>query len=108
MKYGLLASIAEGGRQTATVAGEVWFAVKGLVTGRISPKELGGPIQIGQLSGQVVRMGIDRLFWFMAYFSVNLAVLNLLPYRCWTAGICSSWSSKVCGVGRFQSPCGFA
>jgi regulator of sigma E protease len=79
VRYGPLASIREGGKRTLSVAGEVWFAVKGLVTGRISPKELGGPIQIGQLSGQVARMGIDRLFWFMAYFSVNLAILNLLP-----------------------------
>lgn len=77
--YGPIQAVREGGKRTLTVAGEVWFAVKGLVTGRISARELGGPIQIGQLSGQVARMGIDRLFWFMAYFSVNLAILNLLP-----------------------------
>jgi regulator of sigma E protease len=71
--------LVQGARETAGAAGDVWFAVKGLITGKISPKALGGPIQIGQLSGQVARMGIDRFLTFMAFFSVNLAILNLLP-----------------------------
>ncbi|MGH7461400.1 MAG: site-2 protease family protein, partial [Longimicrobiales bacterium] len=40
---------------------------------------VGGPIQIAQLSGQVVRAGLEAFLSFMALFSVNLAVLNLLP-----------------------------
>ncbi len=50
-----------------------------LFTGNASPRNVGGPIQIGQLSGQVVRAGLEAFLGFMALFSVNLAVLNLLP-----------------------------
>ena len=39
----------------------------------------GGPILIGKLSGQVARAGLEQFLGFMALFSVNLAVLNLLP-----------------------------
>jgi regulator of sigma E protease len=50
-----------------------------MVTARISPRELGGPIYIGQVSGQIAQAGLLPLLLFMAFLSVNLAVLNLLP-----------------------------
>ncbi|UCG76732.1 MAG: RIP metalloprotease RseP [Gemmatimonadota bacterium] len=50
-----------------------------LVSGGSSAKEVGGPILIGQLSGQAARAGIWSLLAFMAVISVNLAILNLLP-----------------------------
>jgi len=40
---------------------------------------VGGPILIAQMSGQVARLGIDWFLSFLAFFSVSLAVLNLLP-----------------------------
>jgi regulator of sigma E protease len=57
----------------------VLFTLKGLVTGALSPRDLGGPIMVGQLSGEYARLGIDAFLGFMALFSINLAVLNLLP-----------------------------
>ncbi len=50
-----------------------------LVSGQSSAKEVGGPILIGQLSGEAARAGIWSLLSFMAIISVNLAILNLLP-----------------------------
>src|SRR6266850_1479904 len=50
-----------------------------LVTGQVSARELGGPIAIAQMSGQAARLGIDLFLQFLAFFSVSLAVLNLLP-----------------------------
>jgi regulator of sigma E protease len=50
-----------------------------LFTGQASPRSLGGPLAIGQLSGQAARYGIDTFLEWMALLSVNLAVLNLLP-----------------------------
>ena len=73
------AAMVQGARQTGSDATKVWYAVKGLVMGRLSPRELGGPILIGQLSGQFARVGFDAFLSFIAFFSVNLAILNLLP-----------------------------
>ena len=54
-------------------------SVQGIVIRDISPREIGGPILIGQISGQFARLGFDALISFMAFLSVNLAILNLLP-----------------------------
>jgi regulator of sigma E protease len=63
------------GRQIVGVV----IAVKRLVTGQASARELGGPISIAQMSGQAARLGFDVFLNFLAFFSVSLAVLNLLP-----------------------------
>jgi regulator of sigma E protease len=54
-------------------------SLKGMIKGLISPRTLGGPIAIGQMAGQSMRLGPDAFLAFMALISVNLAVLNLLP-----------------------------
>jgi len=53
--------------------------LKGLVLRETSFREVGGIITVGQISGQVARLGLDWLLTFVAFFSINLAVLNLLP-----------------------------
>lgn len=51
-----------------------------LVTGKISPKHLMGPLGIIQLSGQAAQAGIATLLQLLAVLSVSLAVINLLPF----------------------------
>ena len=53
--------------------------LKGLVLRQVSMKDVGGPIFVAQASGQAARLGLDWLLRFIAFFSVNLAILNLLP-----------------------------
>lgn len=45
----------------------------------VSIKTLGGPIMIGQISGELAKDNFLYLLPFMAVISINLAVLNLLP-----------------------------
>src|SRR6266545_5630925 len=72
-------AVALGAGQTVGQVGVVVTSVKRLVTGRSSARELGGPIAIAQMSGQAARLGLDWFLSFLAFFSVSLAVLNLLP-----------------------------
>lgn len=76
---GPIGALQQGVTQTWDVvkltAGFLWD----LVSGGASPRNLGGPILIGKLSGQVARAGLEPFLSFMALFSVNLAVLNMLP-----------------------------
>jgi regulator of sigma E protease len=76
---GLLGSISAGGQQTLDVIVQIGRSVKGMLTGEVAGKELGGPILIGQLAGQTARLGLIAFLSFMALISVNLAVLNFLP-----------------------------
>jgi regulator of sigma E protease len=78
-EFGVGGALLEGGRRTAQVAGEVVGALRGLLTGKLSLRELGGPIRIGQVSGAAARQGIAEVVGLMAVLSINLAILNLLP-----------------------------
>jgi len=78
-RFGWVGAVAEGSRRSVQVGGQVIGAVVGLVTGRVSVRELGGPIRIGQVSGEAARMGVGALVTLMAVLSINLAILNLLP-----------------------------
>ncbi len=77
--YGLGGAVVQGTRETWARTRLVLLTLKGMVLGQISPRELGGPILIGQMSGQVARLGVTSLVSFMAFLSLNLAILNLLP-----------------------------
>jgi regulator of sigma E protease len=79
LRWGLVGGIGEAGRRVQSDSKLILVTLKGLVTGRVSARELGGPVLIGQMSGDVARRGLVPLLAFMALFSVNLAILNLLP-----------------------------
>ncbi len=79
VRFGIGGALVEGVRLVWRDADLVFFTLKGMVVGTISPRDLGGPILIGQISGQVARLGPVALVLFMAFLSVNLAILNLLP-----------------------------
>jgi len=72
-------AVVEGWRGTVGASSQIVRTVRGLFSGRISKREVGGPILIGQLAGESARMGLDAFLAFMALISINLAVLNLLP-----------------------------
>jgi regulator of sigma E protease len=76
---GPVAAMAHGFRETGQTAGLIVDAVAGMFTGRHSPRSVGGPILIGEISGQVARLGLESFLSFMALISINLAILNLLP-----------------------------
>ncbi len=78
-EYSLGQALAAGWQQTAESSTQIFRTVRGLFSGRVAGRELGGPILIGQLAGQATRLGLDALLGFMALISVNLAILNLLP-----------------------------
>jgi regulator of sigma E protease len=78
-KLSLGPAIIEGGKATLRASTQIVRTVRGLFSGRISGRTVGGPILIGQLAGESVRMGLDTFLAFMALISINLAILNLLP-----------------------------
>ncbi len=64
---------------TIWVSKQVLAFIKVLFTGAASRDMVGGPIRIGQMAGEMVMWGISELFLFIAYLSVVLFLLNLLP-----------------------------
>lgn len=50
-----------------------------IITGQHTARDLGGPLRIAQMSGQVAQYGFASLLSFMALLSVNLGLINLFP-----------------------------
>lgn len=50
-----------------------------VVTGDISPRNLGGPIRTAEAAGVAVRLGLVSFLSFLAFVSINLGLVNLLP-----------------------------
>jgi regulator of sigma E protease len=72
-------AIRLGASQTVGGGWLVVQSVKGMLFGEISARELGGPLQIARFAGETARAGLRPFLSFMAFLSINLAVLNLLP-----------------------------
>jgi len=76
---GVGTAIVDAASETVAQVGAIAVMVKRLVARQASASEVGGPIAIAQMSGQMVRLGLAFYLTWMAFFSVSLAVLNLLP-----------------------------
>ena len=50
-----------------------------MIIGTRASDELGGPLRIAQMSGEVAQGGIVADTWFMAVLSINLGLINLFP-----------------------------
>ncbi len=72
-------ALALGARATWRTSAEIVKVLRRLIVGELSPRNLGGLLSIGEASGETARMGLEVWLLFLAAFSVNLAVLNLLP-----------------------------
>jgi regulator of sigma E protease len=65
---------------------ETWFVVDrtlayigGVFTGREAADQVGGPLRIAQISGQVATIGLAALIHLAAVLSISIGLLNLFP-----------------------------
>ena len=76
-------SFVEAGKDAAasTVSGmrQIGQVLVGLFSGRVSIRQLAGPVGIARISGEAAKRGLPTLLEFMAVISLNLGLLNLLP-----------------------------
>ena len=78
-KQGFVDSIVGGVSQTWNVTTETFAGLAQMIAGQRGTEELGGPLRIAQLSGQVAELGMASLISFIAVLSVNLGLINLFP-----------------------------
>ena len=68
-----------GLRETTESIRQVYFILFNLITGQISPTNLGGPAAIATMAGMEANESTARLLIFLTLLSANLAVINFLP-----------------------------
>jgi regulator of sigma E protease len=76
---GLPAAIWGGVTQTWVITAETFNGLAEMVGGSRGTDDLGGPLRIAQLSGQIAQLGAASLISFIAVLSVNLGLINLFP-----------------------------
>ncbi|MBV9555680.1 MAG: RIP metalloprotease RseP, partial [Pseudolabrys sp.] len=74
-----LAAVVMGAEETWFVVDRTLSYIGGIFAGRESADQLGGPIRIAQVSGQVATGGIVPLIHLAAVLSVSIGLLNLFP-----------------------------
>ncbi len=79
VSYGPLEAIGEGARRTWTMSVLTLESLKKMLFGELSVKNLSGPITIAKVAGASAQSGIADFLNFLAYLSISLGVLNLLP-----------------------------
>ncbi|MFZ5364567.1 MAG: site-2 protease family protein, partial [Patescibacteria group bacterium] len=84
VSYPWYLSLWKGAESAVLFTGEVAIAfyelIKNLIVTQKVSVDLSGPVGIAVLTGQVARMGIIYLLQFTALLSINLAVINFLPF----------------------------
>lgn len=78
VRLGLFASVREGCAYTKYIITSMVSSLAKIVTGQ-APAEVSGPIGVAQMAGQVAEQGLLPLMNFIAFLSINLGVINLLP-----------------------------
>lgn len=78
-KYGFLAAISQSINQNVKLTFLVVNFVKDLISGKASTRQLGGPIEIANFSYAAFRMGFLAMLSWIALFSLQLGIINLIP-----------------------------
>lgn len=78
-RFGPVEAVGMGVQETWFVVARTFGYLGGLIAGRESADQLGGPIRIAQVSGQVATFGIGALLSLAAVLSVSIGILNLFP-----------------------------
>lgn len=78
-RVGLGESVVAGWDATWAMAGSVVQVLGGLFRGSVSVSQLGGPVEIARASVSAAQTGLENLWALVAFLSINLAILNLLP-----------------------------
>ncbi|WP_374378123.1 RIP metalloprotease RseP [Pseudomonas fluvialis] len=78
-RFGPFAGLLEGARRTWSMTLLTLDSLKKMLLGELSVKNLSGPITIAKVAGASAQSGLGDFLHFLAYLSISLGVLNLLP-----------------------------
>lgn len=78
-RYPLGSAIRAGGERTLDLIELTWLFIVKLFTGHVSSSNIGGPISVVQIAGQAAQTDLSSVFLILAFLSIQLGILNLLP-----------------------------
>lgn len=79
IKHGFKASVKYAFQKFASVMEQMWLTICNLFTGNLSINNLSGPVGIYTVVGETRKAGIENVIFLVAYLSINLGIMNILP-----------------------------
>jgi regulator of sigma E protease len=78
-RYGFFAAMGHSVNKMIDLVDLVFNAIRKMVVGKLSPKSLSGPIEIATFSQKAMESGFSSFFLLIAFISLQLGLINLLP-----------------------------
>ena len=78
-RFGFFDAAREGAYRTWELIELTVVFVQKLFTGNVSTKNIGGPITVVQIAGQAAQTDLSAIISVLAFISIQLGILNLLP-----------------------------
>lgn len=77
--YSPIEAVGEGAKESWFIVSRTFGYIGNIITGREKADQLGGPIRVAQVSGQMATLGWAALIQLAAVLSVSIGLLNLMP-----------------------------
>jgi regulator of sigma E protease len=78
-RFGPLEAIRAGADRTVELIKLTLVFIQKMVSGHVSAKSIGGPITVVQIAGQAAQTDLASILTVLAFLSIQLGILNLLP-----------------------------
>ena len=85
-EYGLIKAISYAFNRTISLFGSMIDTIKYLFTGKFGVKQLSGPVGIYSVVDAQAKQGLESVLYLIAYLSINVGVINLLPFPAFDGG----------------------
>ena len=85
-EYGFIKSINYAFNRTISLFGSMIDTLKYLFTGKFGVKQLSGPVGIYSVVDAQAKQGFESVLYLIAYLSINVGVINLLPFPAFDGG----------------------
>ncbi len=79
IEHGVLGAVPAAWNKVTDQTSMILGAMGRMITGDLSLKTLGGPVTIAEAAGQTASTGLYTFTLFLAFFSISLGLINLLP-----------------------------
>ncbi len=79
VRHDPVTAVWRAGKETVDLTFATLTAVGQMIAGTRPASEIGGPLRIAKLTGDLAQRDVAYLIWFMAYISINLGLINLFP-----------------------------
>ena len=83
---GLGVSFKYACNKTISLFGSMWDTIKYLFVGKVGVNQLSGPVGIFSIVDSQAEQGLDAILYLVAYLSINVGLINLLPFPAFDGG----------------------